>query len=123
MHISMHEKGMPQNLEEASVLCPFGKSLYFFGKPHTLQILYGLSLKSPLRFTQIQKGLDVAPKELTLRLRELVRLGLVNRRSFDEIPPRVEYRLTQKGRDLQPTFDEMHTWYNKYNGIGPLGKE
>jgi DNA-binding HxlR family transcriptional regulator len=121
--MSMHGKGMPEKLDEASILCPFGKSLYFFGKPHTLQILYGLSLQSPLRFTQIQRGLGVAPKELATRLRELVRLGVVQRTSFNEIPPRVEYRLTQKGKDLQRTFDEMHTWYDRYNPPGPLGNE
>src|SRR5260370_15012151 len=76
-----------EQLEEASILCPYGKLLEALGKPHTLEIIYGLTIRSPLRFTQIQKELKLQPKTLTARMKELVKLGLVARTSYNEIPP------------------------------------
>ncbi len=78
---------MVGKLEEASDVCPYGELLEVLGKPHTLQILYGLGISSPSRFTELQKGLDLQPKLLTARLRELLELGLVARKSYNEIPP------------------------------------
>jgi len=98
-----------------SILCPYGKLLEVLGKPHTLEIIYGLTIRSPLRFTQIQKELKLQPKTLTARTKELVKLGLVARTSYNEIPPRVDYELTQKGRDLDGMFKALNAWARKYN--------
>jgi DNA-binding HxlR family transcriptional regulator len=76
-----------EKLEEASILCPYVKLLEVLGKPHTLEIIYGLTIRSPLRFMQIQKELKLQPKTLTARMKELVKLGLVARTSYNEIPP------------------------------------
>ena len=110
-------QGMVTKLDEASIKCPYGKLLEVVGKPHTLGILYSLRIRSPLRFTQLQKQLDLQPKTLTARLQELVRFGLVARKSYNEIPPRVDYELTQKGRDLGNMFNEMEAWSSKYDDI------
>jgi DNA-binding HxlR family transcriptional regulator len=104
-----------EKLEQASILCPYGKLLEVLGKPHTLEIIYGLTIRSPLRFTQIQKELKLQPKTLTARMKELVKLGLVARTSYNEIPPRVDYELTQKGRDLDGIFKALNAWARKYN--------
>src|SRR5438445_1485018 len=69
-------------------------------KPYTLQILHRLYNTSPLRFTELQNLLRVSPKVLTSRLQELGELGVVVRRSHDEIPPCVDYELSPKGKDL-----------------------
>ena len=108
---------MVTKLDEASIKCPYGKLLEVVGKPHTLGILYSLRIRSPLRFTQLQKQLDLQPKTLTARLQELVRFGLVARKSYNEIPPRVDYELTQKGRDLGKMFNELHAWTSKYGDV------
>ncbi len=100
--------------DEDSVACPFGELLKALGKPHTLQILYGLGVRSPLRFTELQTGLKIQPKTLTARLHELTKIGLLDRKSYDEIPPRVEYELTQKGKDLGWMFSEASIWAKKY---------
>ena len=100
--------------EEEPVTCPFGRLLQVLGKPHTLQILYGLGVRSPLRFTELQKELKIQPKTLTARLHELTKIGLLERKSYDEIPPRVEYELTQKGKDLGGMFSEASIWAKKY---------
>ncbi len=55
------------------IVCPFNKLLEMLGKPHTLQILYGLSIRSPMRFSEIQNQLKIQPKTLTTRLHELLR--------------------------------------------------
>lgn len=53
----------------------------------------------------------------TNTLRELEADGLVNRKQFNEIPPHVEYSLTEKGRDLMPIFYEIFIWGMKYNAV------
>jgi len=108
------QPGLATRLSNASIACPYGNLLEILGKPHTLEILYGLGIHSPLRFTEIQKYLDLQPKTVSARLRELVKLGIVARHSYNEIPPRVDYELTQKGRDLGKMFDALHGWARKY---------
>ena len=106
-----------EKLEQVSILCPYGKLLEVLGKPHTLEIIYGLTIRSPLRFMQIQKELKLQPKTLTARMKELVKLGLVARTPYNEIPPRVDYELTQKGRDLDGMFKALNAWARKYNYV------
>jgi len=108
--------------ETEEVVCPFGRLLQVLGKPHTLQILYGLSVRSPLRFTEMQKELKIQPKTLTARLHELTRMGLLERKSYSEIPPRVEYELTEKGKDLRGIFSEANIWSKKY-GYDPKNRK
>jgi DNA-binding HxlR family transcriptional regulator len=100
--------------EEASLKCPYSKLLEVLGKPHTLAILYSFGITSPMRFTKLQKSLDLQPKILTARLHELVSFGLWSRKAYNEIPPRVEYELTQKGKDLKSLFVTLHEWSDKH---------
>jgi DNA-binding HxlR family transcriptional regulator len=101
--------------DEVSIKCPYGRVLEILGKPHTLAILYGFGIGSPLRFTAIQKNLDLQPKILTARLQELVGFGLLTRKAYNEIPPRVDYELTEKGKDLAGMFKELRSWSDKYH--------
>src|SRR3989442_6611034 len=80
--------------------CPLNETLSLLVKSYTLPILHRLYNTWPLRFTELQNLLSVSPKVLTSRLQELGELGVVARKSYDEIPPRVEYELSAKGRDL-----------------------
>ena len=75
------------------------------------QILYELIINDPARFGQIRNGLPgITNTVLTKALRELEEDGLVHREQFNEIPPHVEYSLTEKGRDLQPVFYQIMLW-------------
>jgi DNA-binding HxlR family transcriptional regulator len=103
--------------EEASLKCPYSKLLEVLGKPHTLAILYSFGIASPMRFTKLQKSLDLQPKILTARLRELVSFGLLDRKAYNEIPPRVEYELTPKGKDLKSIFVTLHEWSDKHQPV------
>jgi DNA-binding HxlR family transcriptional regulator len=109
------QPGLAARINNSSLACPYGRLLEMLGKPHTLEILYALGVHSPLRFTEMQKYLDLQPKTISARLREIVKLGLVARRSYNEIPPRVDYELTQKGRGLGKMFDVLQAWARKYD--------
>ncbi|MEU5154651.1 helix-turn-helix domain-containing protein [Glycomyces sp. NPDC021274] len=68
-------------------------------------------LQGPMRFTQLRAALPgISPHTLTRRLRQFETYGLVTRTSFPEIPPRVEYRLTDLGEGLRPVLDAMGEW-------------
>lgn len=63
------------------------------------------------RFGELQRSLKgISPRTLPLRLKELENEGLVKRVIYSEIPPHVEYSLTEKGQDLRPVFDAMKNW-------------
>src|SRR3954447_13591503 len=63
------------------------------------------------RFSEIERSLEgISPRTLSLRLRALEEHGIVERKTFPEVPPRVEYSLTEKGRALVPIIDDMRTY-------------
>ena len=80
------------------------------GKWKTL-VLWKLDENGTIRFGALRKLIpDITPKVLTKQLRELELDGLVKRVIFAEVPPRVEYSLTEKGRSLDPVFKELLNW-------------
>lgn len=93
------------------------RALAVVGPRWTLLIVRHL-LEGPRRYTEIERALGRAnPKMITVRLRELESAGLVTRTSFPEIPPRVEYALTERGRALGPVIEALRAW-----GIGAQRK-
>lgn len=64
----------------------------------------------PIRFGELQRDLDLSPRTLSNRLRTLVEAGLLVRRRYSEIPPRVEYEATKKAHELGQLFREMEIW-------------
>jgi DNA-binding HxlR family transcriptional regulator len=86
------------------------RTLEVIGGKWTVQILRDL-FEGTRRFGQLQQSLGgVSPKMLIARLRELEERGLVTRTLYPEIPPRVEYSLTDDGRTLRPIIDAMAEW-------------
>ncbi|MGH2451536.1 MAG: winged helix-turn-helix transcriptional regulator [Candidatus Limnocylindria bacterium] len=86
------------------------RALALVGHKWTLLIIRDL-MRGPLRFTEIQRSLRNAnPKMITARLRELEGAGLVSRTTYAEVPPRVEYALTERGRALRPVIDGLRRW-------------
>ena len=85
-------------------------ALSIVGHKWTLLIVQDL-FEGPRRFTQIERSLGGAnPKMITARLRELEAAGLVSRTVYAEVPPRVEYALTDRGRGLRPAIDALARW-------------
>src|SRR5205085_6326917 len=71
------------------------------------------------RFCELERSLQgISPRTLSLRLRALDEAGIVKRQTFPEVPPRVEYALTEKGRALVPLIDDMRTYGREWLGCG-----
>lgn len=85
----------------------------------TVTIIHHLHVaRGPIRFRQLQRLVDpITQKELTKRLRDLERSGLVDRAVFAEVPPRVEYRLTELGATLIPALAPLHQWAETYADV------
>ena len=89
---------------------PVERALAVVGPKWILLIVRHL-LDGPRRYTEIERALGRAnPKMVTARLRELEAAGLLTRTSYPEIPPRVEYALTERGRALRPVVDALGAW-------------
>lgn len=93
--------------------CAVERALTVVGAKWTLLILHNL-MDGPRRFGELGRVVrGASPKVLSARLRELEELGLVTRRAYAEVPPRVEYELTTQGRSLRPIIDSLDRWGQK----------
>lgn len=91
-------------------LCPVTATLQLIGGRWKTIILYSLS-NGTKRFGEIAVRIpDISRKVLTEQLKELEEDGLILREQFKEIPPRVEYSLTDLGRSLSPVINELEKW-------------
>jgi DNA-binding HxlR family transcriptional regulator len=103
----------------ADLNCSVARPLSFLGERWALLVLRDLFL-GRRRFDEIQESLGVASNVLSQRLASLVEEGIAERRRYSEHPERFEYRLTEKGRDLQPVLLAMLAWGDRYTA-GPAG--
>lgn len=95
--------------------CPIEVTLDVIGGKWKGIILAFLAEK-PRRFNEIKRELpSITQRILTLQLRELEADGIVNREIFPEIPPKVEYSLTEFGKTLEPILLSMHLWGDHYS--------
>jgi DNA-binding HxlR family transcriptional regulator len=95
--------------------CPVVRTLSVIGSSWTCLILRDLLLHGARRFQDFQDSLDgIAPTTLSERLRALEQNSVVERRFYSMSPPRAEYVLTAKGRDLGPIVGAMRSWGRKY---------
>jgi DNA-binding HxlR family transcriptional regulator len=103
----------------ADLNCSVARPLSFLGERWALLVLRDLFL-GRRRFDEIQESLGVASNVLSQRLASLVEEGIAERHRYSEHPERFEYRLTEKGRDLQPVLLAMLAWGDRYTA-GPAG--
>ena len=100
----------PENPPE----CPVALTVSLIGSKWKLLIIRNL-LRRPWRFNELHRDLaGVSQKVLTSSLRELERDGLVHREVYAEVPPRVEYSLTDLGLTLEPVLGSMEEWAIAY---------
>ncbi|OPZ70248.1 MAG: putative HTH-type transcriptional regulator YybR [Firmicutes bacterium ADurb.Bin467] len=94
--------------------CPVGSTLHLIGGKYKALILWHL-IKGAMRHGEIQRIIPQAtPKMLTQQLRELEGDGLLSRTVYPVVPPKVEYRLTELGKSLQPILIAMYEWGIRY---------
>ncbi|QHS21573.1 winged helix-turn-helix transcriptional regulator [Virgibacillus sp. MSP4-1] len=95
-------------------LCPkFEKAMNLLNKRWTGLIIYQLLFGSQ-RFSEIESALPVSGRLLSERLKELEEEGVVARKAYAEVPVRVEYTLTEKGRELEPVIKAIQDWSGKW---------
>ena len=91
--------------------CPIRDILSRLGDKWSLLVLTTLSSNGTMRFNDIQRSLgDISQRMLTVTLRSLETDGLVHRKVYPEVPPRVEYSLTDSGCDLMPYLNNLVEW-------------
>ncbi len=96
--------------------CPVCKTAEIVCGKWTLLLIRDLS-EGRSRFCELERSLaGISPRTLSLRLRALEEEGIVERDTFPEVPPRVEYQLTEKGRALLPIIDGMRTYGTRWLG-------
>ena len=89
--------------------CPIERTLSVVGRKWTMLVVRDL-MSGPKRFHELEASLGCSPKILSLRLREMGRLGLVRRSVYPDVPVRVEYTLTDRGRSLNDVLQALARW-------------
>jgi DNA-binding HxlR family transcriptional regulator len=102
-----------QHKDFGDLQCPIARSLERVGEWWSILILRD-AFQGLTRFDQFQKDLGIAPNMLTRRLNTLVDSGLLERRLYNERPPRHEYVLTQRGRDFRTVLWALVAWGSKH---------
>ena len=91
--------------------CPIRNVLSRVGDKWSMLVLFTLENNNSQRFKELQRNIpDISQKMLTATLKTLEGDGLILREAFPEIPPRVEYSLTQKGQSLLPLINNLILW-------------
>jgi len=94
--------------------CPVLKTADIISGKWTLLVLRDLA-EGINRFSALERSLEgISPKTLSERLKALERAGIITRKSYAEVPPRVEYTLTARGLDLIPLVDHMRDYGSKW---------
>ena len=94
--------------------CPVATTVSLIGSKWKLLIMRNL-LARPWRFNELQKSIDgISQKALTEALRSMVADGIVIRKAYPEVPPRVEYSLTELGESMRPIIKATENWGTAY---------
>ena len=100
--------------KEEMPACPVGTTVALIGSKWKLLIMRNL-LSRPWRFNELKKDLEgISQKVLTDSLRSMEADGLLTRTVYPEVPPRVEYTLTELGYSLRPILEAMRVWGEDY---------
>ena len=101
---------------EKDIRCPLEYGLDIFGGKWKSHIICVLAEKQILRYSGLRKEMmNITDAVLASTLKELIADQIVNRQSYDEIPPRVEYSLTEKGRSVVPILQSICRWSGAYH--------
>ena len=94
--------------------CPVATTVSLIGSKWKLLIMRNLLVR-PWRFNELQKSLDgISQKVLTDSLRSMEADGIITRTVYPEVPPRVEYALSELGESMRPIIKSMEAWGNNY---------
>ncbi len=112
MTLKLMELTKANHIEDA--VCPVARTAEIISGKWTLLIIRDL-VSGVKRFNQLERSLQgISPKTLSERLRSLEEEGIITRQMFAEVPPRVEYALTEKGHDLVCVIENMRTFGKRW---------
>ncbi len=94
-------------------VCPVATTVQLIGNKWKLLIIQNLLVR-PWRFNELQKSLEISQKVLTDNLRSMEKDGLIIRTVFDEVPPKVEYSLSELGESMKPIICSLENWGTAY---------
>ena len=107
---------MYQHKLEKDIRCPLEYGLQVFGGKWKSRIICVLAEKENLRYSNLRKEMtNITDAVLASTLKELMVDNIVVRKSFDEIPPRVEYSLSEKGKSVVPILQSICKWSGAYH--------
>ncbi len=105
---------LTQTHQNSNTICPIARTAAIISGKWTLLIIRDL-VPGVKRFNQLERSLQgISPKTLSERLRSLEEEGIIARQTFAEVPPRVEYSLTEKGHDLVSVLESMRIFGNRW---------
>jgi DNA-binding HxlR family transcriptional regulator len=91
--------------------CPIARTLDIVGERWTILILRDLAVGGARKFQDFERSLaGISPNTLSARLKRLEEAGIVERRFYEQHPPRAEYLLTEKGNELRPVLRALFNW-------------
>lgn len=100
--------------KEEMPACPVATTVHLIGSKWKLLIMRNL-LARPWRFNELRKDLDgISQKDLTDSLRSMEQDGIITRTVYPEVPPRVEYALSELGESMRPIINAMEVWGKNY---------
>lgn len=106
---------MPKPKPKQDIRCPLEHGLDIFGGKWKSRILCVLSALGVLRYGELRREMgNITDAVLSAALKELMADELVQRQSYDEVPPRVEYRLTERGESVLPILQSICQWAGQY---------
>ena len=95
--------------------CPIDNTFKIIGKKFTIHIIRNMAIMGQTRFNQLLDSIeDSNPKTLSARLKEMEQANLITRTVYDEVPIKVEYKLTKKGEDLTGIIGQMAAFSMKH---------
>ncbi len=94
---------------DASICPKFEQAMVLMSQRWTGMIIHQL-LDGPKRFHAFETSLGISARVLSKRLKELENVGIIQRLVYPEIPVRIEYELTKKGKALKPILNQIETW-------------
>ena len=91
------------------------------GKKWALLVINEIKRSKKIRYTNLDSKLEgISPSTLTSMLRQLEQMDLIERKAFDEIPPKVEYSLSKKGIEFQKLLEPLDKWAKNYDNLSSI---
>lgn len=101
-------------MSKKAVSCPVEMTLEAIGGRWKVMVIHEL-LEGTHRFSELHRALKgISHRTLTQQLRDLEQRGLIRRKVYQQVPPKVEYSLTPLGKSLEPVLTSMHEWAQKH---------